>query len=83
MASYINEVLAKELNKRVIKKFRGNKVCLRFKCNIWATDVAEMKSLSSKNSGVKYSLCVIEVSTRYVWVAALKKKKLFLMVLSE
>ena len=83
MASYINEVLAKELHKRVIKKFRGSKVCLRFKCNIWATDAAEMELLTSQNSRVKYSLCAIEVCTKYVCVAPLKKKIQFLMVLSE
>ena len=45
----VNEQLAKELYKPVIKKFKRRKVYARFKDNIWATDLAEMKSLSSKN----------------------------------
>ena len=34
-----------------------------FKDNIWATDLAEMGSLSSKNQSVKYLLPVIDVFT--------------------
>ena len=45
----VNEQLAKELYKPVIKKFKRRKVYARFKDNIWAADLAEMESLSSKN----------------------------------
>ena len=45
----INELLAQELHKPVIKKFKGRKVYMRFKDNIWAADLAEMGSLHSKN----------------------------------
>ena len=31
------------------KKFKRRKVCVRFKYNIWATDLPEMESLSFKN----------------------------------
>ena len=31
-----------------------------FKDNIWVADLAEMKSLSSKNKNVKYLLCAIK-----------------------
>ena len=34
-----------------------------------------MGSLSSKNSGVKYLLCLIAVFTKYAWVNHLKDKK--------
>ena len=34
-----------------------------------------MGSLSSKNGGVKYSLCVLDVFTKYAWVKPLKEKK--------
>ena len=37
----VNEVLAQELHKSVIKKFKRIKVCARFKDNIWALDLAE------------------------------------------
>ena len=49
----VNEELAQELNKSVIKKVKRRRAYLRFKDNIWAGDLAEMGSLSSKNRGVK------------------------------
>ena len=45
----VNEQLAKELYRPVIKKFKRRKFYERFKDNIWAPDLAEMESLSSKN----------------------------------
>ena len=52
------EGLAQELYKPVIK----NKV---FKDKIWATDLAEIGSLSPFNCSVKYLLCVIDVFAKY------------------
>ena len=54
----VNEVLAQELHKTVIKKFKRRKVYARFKDNIRDADLAEMGLLSSKNRGIKYLLCV-------------------------
>ena len=54
---YLNEQVAEDLHKPVTKKFKRRKVYARFKNNIWAEDLAEMQSLSSKNKNVKYSLC--------------------------
>ena len=42
----VNEELALELHKPVIKKFKKRKFYVRFKDNIWAADLAEMGSLS-------------------------------------
>ena len=53
----INEKVAEELHKTVIKNFKRRKVYARFKDNIWAADLAEMESLSSKKKNVKYLLC--------------------------
>ena len=64
----VNEQLAEELHKPVTKKFKRRKVYARFKDNIWAADLAEMESLSSKNKNVKYLLCVIDVFTKYAWL---------------
>ena len=71
----VNEQLAEELHKPVIKNFKRRKVYARLKDNIWAVDLAEMESLSSKNQNVKYLLCVIDVFTKYVWVKFLKDRK--------
>ena len=45
------------------------------KINIGAADLVEMGSLSSKNRGVEWLLCVIDVFTKYVWVKPVKDKK--------
>ena len=68
----INEQLAKELYNLEIKKLKRKKVYVKFKDNIWAADLVEMKPLSSKNKNVKYLLCVIDVFTKYEWVKPLK-----------
>ena len=71
----VNEQVAEELHKPVIKKIKRTKVYARFKGNIWAADLAEMESLSSNNKNVKYLLCAIDVLTKYSWVKPLKDKK--------
>ena len=70
----VNEELAQELRKPVIRKFQKRRVYARFKNNIWAADLAEKGSISSKNRDVKYLLCVIDVFTKYAWVKHLKDK---------
>ena len=72
---FLYEKLHKELHKPVIKRFKRGKVYARFKYNIWAANLAEMESLSSKNNNVKYLRCVIDVFTKYAWVKPLKYKK--------
>ena len=73
----VNEELAEELHKPLIKKFKRRKVYARSKENIRAADLAEMESLSSKNDNAKY-LCVIAVFSKYAWV-----KPLTLFLLGE
>ena len=73
--SGVNKQLAEELHKPVIKKFKRRKVKVRFIDNIWATNLAEMGSIFSKNKNVKYLLCVIDIFTKYAWVKLLKDKK--------
>ena len=71
----VNEQLAGELHKPVIKKFKRRKVYARFKDNIWGGSLAEMGSVTSKNKHVKYLLCDIDVFTKYTCVKPLKDKK--------
>ena len=42
---------------------------------IFEQQISERESLSSDNRGVKYSLCVIDVFTKYNWVKSLKDRK--------
>ena len=71
----VNEQVAEELHKPLNEKFKRRKVYTRFKENIWAVDLPEMESLSSKNKNVKYLSCVKDVFTKYSWVKTLKNKK--------
>ena len=48
-----SSILADELHKPVIKKFNKGNVYSQFKDNTWGVDLADMKSLSKKNKGIK------------------------------
>ena len=52
LGASVNEELAEELHKPVIKKFKRKKVYARFKDSIRAANLAEMESLSSMNKNV-------------------------------
>ena len=56
-----SSILADELHEPIIKKFEKRKVYSQFKDNIWGVDLADMQSLSRKNKGIKYLLCVIDL----------------------
>ena len=68
-------ILADELHKPVIEKFNKRKVYSQFKDNIWGVDLADMQSLSRKNKGIKYLLCLIDLYSKYAFVVPLKDKK--------
>ena len=70
-----SSILADELHKPVIKKFKKRKVYSQFKDNIWGVDLADMQSLSRKNKGIKYLLCAIDLFSKYAFVIPLKDKK--------
>ena len=46
-----------------------------FKDNIWRADLADMQLLSKFDKGFRFSLCVIDIFSKYVWVIPLKDKK--------
>ena len=69
-----SSILADELHKPIIKKFDKRKVYSQFKDNIWGVDLADMQSLSRKNKGIKYLLCVIDLYSKYAFVIPLKDK---------
>ena len=67
----LNEQVAKELHKPVIKTIKSRRVYARFKDNIYAADLSEMGSLSSKC----LFLCIIDIFTKYSRAKLLKDKK--------
>ena len=56
-----NEVLPQESRKPESQKCKRRKVYTRLKDNNWAANLAEMKSLFSKNKGIKYLLFLIDI----------------------
>ena len=70
-----NQQLAEELHKPIIRKFEKRKVHAAFKDNIWVADLADMQLLSKYNKGIRFSLCVIDIFSKYTWVVPLKDKK--------
>ena len=76
-----SSILADELRKPIIKKFDQRNVYSQFKDNIWGVDLADMQSLSRKNKGVKYILCVIDLYSKYAFVIPLKEEKELVLLL--
>ena len=70
-----NSQLANELHKPIIRKFKKRKVYSSFKDNIWGVDLADTQLISKQNKGIRYLLCVIDLFSKYAWVAPLKDKK--------
>ena len=67
--------LAYELYKPIIRKSQKIKVYSSFRDNIWGVYLADMKSLSKYNKGIKYLLCAIDLFSKYAWVVPIKDKK--------
>ena len=70
-----SSILADERHKPILRKFNKGKVYSQFKDNIWGVDLADMQSLSRKNKGIKYFLCVIDLYSKYAFAIPLKDKK--------
>ena len=67
--------LVEEFHKPVITKFNKRKVQPPFIDNIWGADIDNMQLISKFNKGIRFLLCVIDISSKYAWVIPLKDKK--------
>ena len=70
-----NYQLANEFHKPIIRKFKKRNVYSSFKDNFWGVDLADMQSLSKYNKRIKYSLCAIDLFSKYAWVVPVKDTK--------
>ena len=70
-----NKNLPEELHKLVIRKFNNIKVHSPFIDNIWGADFTDVQLISKFNRGVRFSLCVIDIYSKYTWVIPLKDEK--------
>ena len=75
LANNKNIQLADELHKPIIRKFKKRKVYSSFRENIWGVDLADMELFSKFNKGFRFSLCAIDIFSKYTWVVPLKDKK--------
>ena len=67
--------LAEELHKPIIRNFKKRTAYSGFKDNIWGADLADIQLISKFNKGFRFLLCVIDIFSKYAWVAPLKDKK--------
>ena len=60
-----------------LSKFRAKKLK---QDNVWGVDLADMQLISKINIGIRFVLCVIDIYSKYTWVASLKNKKIVTIV---
>ena len=60
-----NYQLENELHKTIIRKFKEIKVYPSFRDNMWGFNLADIKSLSKYNKGIKYLSCTIDLFSKY------------------
>ena len=75
MEQLSNKELTEELHKPIIRKFKNRKVFSFFIDNIWGANLADMQLISKFSKGFRFSLCVIDIFSKYAWVIPLKNKK--------
>ena len=73
--AFHNEKLAKELHKPIIRKFWKRTVYSGLKGNIWRANLADMQLIQTFNKIFRFSLCIIDIFSKYAWVVPLKDKK--------
>ena len=70
-----SDKLAEELHKPVRHTFPKRRVYVKGLDEIWAADLIEMRPFAESNNGVNYLLAVIDIFSKYAWLAPLKNKK--------
>ena len=70
----LNQQLAEEELKRIIRKFKKPKLYSALVDYIWSADLEDMQLISKFNKGFQFLLCVIYIFSKYAWVSLLKDK---------
>ena len=71
----LDQQLAEELHKPIIKKFKKTKLQSPFIDNIWGADLADMQLISKFNKEIRFLFCVIGIFSKYAWVIPSKDKR--------
>jgi len=72
--SELDKIEAKELHKRVVRKFQRRPVIVNGVDDVWAADLVDMSEFAKANKGNKWILTVIDVLSRYAWAVPMKNK---------
>ena len=75
-----NEQLAQKLHKPIIRNFKKRTVYSGSKDNIWEAYLAAVQLISKFNKGFRFSLCVIDISSKHAWVVPLNIKKILVLL---
>ena len=70
-----SQQLADELHKPIRRKFKTRRVISNGIDEIWCSDLVEMQQFSKWNKGYRYLLMILDVFSKYGWIAPLKDKK--------
>ena len=70
-----NKLLANELHKPIIRKFKKRKVYSSLQYNIWGVHLADMQLITKYNKKIRYSLCRVNIFSKYAWIFPLKDEK--------
>ena len=73
--------LDEELHKPIIRNFQKRTVYSGFKENTWGSDLPDMQLLSKFNLGFRFLLCIIDIFSKYAWVAHLKNKIVLVLLM--
>ena len=63
--SLLNQQLANELQKPIIRSFQKRRAYSSFKGNIWSADLADTQLISKYIKGIRYLLCAIDLFSKY------------------
>ena len=73
--NYLNKELAEELQKPITRKLKQREVHSSFINSVWSADLPDMQLMRKFKKGLCFSLCVIDINSKYAWVIPLKYKK--------
>ena len=74
VATEPNYQLTNALHRQIIRKFKRRKIYSSFRDNIWGVDLTNIQSLNKYKKGIRYSLCAIDLFSKYALVVPLKDK---------
>ena len=64
----LDQQLAEELGKPIIRELKKRKVHSPFLGNIWDANLPDMQLISKFDKGICFLLCHIDIFSKYAWV---------------